>query len=122
MAKATPKQIEAIKNFGLSPPPTKAACRAVLSFLLESRWRGMDKASLVAYAIATEKKWLGKQVLVYGERGTVDYITCESEVKIKALRRDNTSDESNSSPFRFHVIGENGKKLGLKSVLALELL
>jgi len=122
MAKATSRQIDTLKKFGFAaPPPTKAGCSTLLNFIISSKWRGMDQTFRIRYALATEKKWLDKHVLVDGSKhGTVDYIICAP--KYELLHTIQEGRDERSSPFRFHVIGDDGKRLGIRSVVSLTLI
>lgn len=81
----------------------------------------MDKADRIAYAITTQQRWLGEHVLVNGkDSGVIDYMTCQSFGHLRVSMLMGTDNEE--SPFRFHVCGDNGKGLGLKSIMALEVI
>jgi hypothetical protein len=78
----------------------------------------MSREQKVAYAVATQKEWLGVRVdaAIHGI-GTIDYITCQNPQDLSRLVRDRVDGES--SPFRFHIKGDDDKGLGLASVNAL---
>ena len=78
----------------------------------------MDKAQRLAYALSTQRQWLG--VRVYADRrgeGVIDYITCLNPKDLHELVL--LGMESESSPFRFHLVADDGRGLGLASVCIL---
>jgi len=115
--KATAKQQQALLNFGINPPPTKAACRNLLSFLIDCHYGETTKAQRVAWAKTMQEKWLGHRVICDGNPGTIDYMTVVDKALLKII----ADDKDNSSPFRFHVRGDDGKGYGIKCLSLLKI-
>lgn len=79
MAKPTDPQIEALKNFGIDPPPTKAVCSALLSYIRRGVARvGDQSGERVAIIKAAQQKYTGQEIvhLGHGTKGKVLYIQC----------------------------------------------
>ncbi len=111
MAKPTPKQVEALRDFGITPPPTKAGCSSLLRFIIEYRWGNLTRQEKIALAISTQQKWLGKRVsAAYPGNtpviGVVDYVLGLKEYEYFDARRRKYKE----LPFHFWVTPDDGTK------------
>ena len=70
---ATEKQVQALKNFGVTPPTTKSACKNLLTWILQDQH---GKGSRVALLKTTQEKYNGKRVSLRGGKrfGTVRHV------------------------------------------------
>jgi hypothetical protein len=79
MARPTDRQIEALKNLGIDPPPTKAVCRALLSYIMRGVARiGDQSGERIAIIKAAQQKYTNQEIVHvgHGAKGKVLYIQC----------------------------------------------
>lgn len=76
MAKATEKQIQGLRAYGITPPATKGACGKILDYLFKAgEGEGRRRLALI---LAAQKTWVGKKVRRKRERndGPTGVVLC----------------------------------------------
>ena len=79
MARPTDRQIEALTNMGIEPPPTKAVCFALLSYIQRGVARiGDQSGERIAIIKAAQQKYTNREIVHvgHGTKGRVLYIQC----------------------------------------------
>lgn len=71
--KPTPRQIDALQNMHIVPPPWKRDCTRLIGWVTGG---GEEMGNRIATVIDAQKRYIGKRVQhVNGKTGTVRYIT-----------------------------------------------
>lgn len=113
-----------LEGFGIVPPPHWRGCENLIRYIKFgiAGVPGKNLGERVAIIRNTQKKYLGKRVRVtVGTQshleGTVIYLTALSAQRVADAR----TEEYTPTFIRFMVRGDDGKSLGLKTKMALNL-
>ena len=92
MAKPTEPQIRLLTDLGIDdPPPTKAACRTTITFILEGNGAGtfVNQYQRAAFFKSHQEKWIYRQVedTLNKTTGRVKYLLAKSSGEVTDEKR-----------------------------------
>lgn len=120
MSKVTPKQLKALRNFGLDEkylPHTKANASLLLTYIIEgNRAGGKDKKDRIAIFLRLFDEWVGARVRDQGGKiGTVKGVVARSQMDVRSIREFHQEFKDGTvelCPFKLLVVWDDAPKLG----------
>ncbi len=121
----TPRQIEALRNMGLEPPPTKSLCSRLIGFIIKGNGTcGSDGPERISIAKVYYDKYVGKEFLVneggktyQGKNALVLYLIARTLQESIGLVDTEGGEGVKYHPFRVRVrIGEQEIFLPISSL------
>lgn len=119
---ATSKQIAWFKAYNLVPPPTKAACSSIITYIKRGNGTiGKDEGDRINITAEFQDQWLGQEVKkIDGKKkedprmpkGRVLYLRARKENEINSIKRNRKDHPDNQPirPFDAWVQHEDGKR------------